>query len=196
MHKQSYLKIKHIVHINILLFICFACQDNSSTTPKPIAFLSLNYPKAQYLKTTEDINYQFEISDLSDFYVNANQWGKIVYPKLDAEIVLTYQPVENNLKTLIGDAEKTTYKHTIKADQIEVYPYEHLQNKVYARLFNLTGDVASPIQFQATDSIKHFLYGSLYFKTKPNYDSIQPAIDYLKKDIEHLIETIQWKEIE
>ena len=95
---------------------------------------------------------------------------------------------------LIKDAEKLTYKHTVKADHIEMHPFEDVEKKIYARLFTLTGDVASPIQFQVTDSIKNFIYGSLYFKTTPNYDSILPAIDYVKKDITHLIESLEWVE--
>jgi hypothetical protein len=35
-----------------------------------------------------------------------------------------------------------------------------------------------------TDSTSHFLTASLYlFYSKPNYDSIYPAIDYVKKDM-------------
>jgi len=188
------LKINHPSFYLLIIFTCFLCSCNNSTPiPKPSAFLKLTYPKPNYSTTTDTLSYRFELSDLADFYVDTQQWGKIIYPKVNAEIHLTYKGVDGNLTRLIGDAEKLTYKHTIKAGNIEVYPYEHVQNKVYARLFNLTGDVASPIQFQVTDSVKHFVYGSLYFNTKPNFDSIQPAISYLKKDIEHLIETIEWK---
>jgi hypothetical protein len=44
-----------------------------------------------------------------------------------------------------------------------------------------------------TDSSKNFLRGALYFDTKVANDSLAPAIAYMKKDIMHLINTLQWK---
>ena len=60
-------------------------------------------------------------------------------------------------------------------------------------LSEVKGNVASPAQFYVTDSVNHFLTGSLYFLAKPNYDSILPAADYLQKDIKRIMETVTWK---
>ena len=35
--------------------------------------------------------------------------------------------------------------------------------------------------------------GALYFNTKVANDSLAPAIDYMKKDIMQMINTLQWK---
>ena len=59
--------------------------------------------------------------------------------------------------------------------------------------YEVGGNAASQSQFYVTDSINHFLTGSLYFYAKPNYDSIYPAAEYLKKDIRQLMETINGK---
>lgn len=166
--------------------------SQTPTIPKPNAYLKLSYPNTGYKTTQQATSYQFEHSNQSNFRVNKQQWANIYYPKLKAEINITYHPINKNLTQLISDAEKLTYKHTLKADNIEVYPFENYDKKVYARLFTLSGDVASPLQFQITDSIKNFLYGSLYFNARPNYDSILPAIDYINKDIKHIIETLEW----
>ena len=87
-----------------------------------------------------------------------------------------------------------TQKHTIKADEISSTLYENKENKVYGMLYEIGGDAASQSQFYMTDSTKHFLSGSLYFYTKPNYDSIYPASEYLKRDIKHLIESLKWQD--
>ena len=34
-----------------------------------------------------------------------------------------------------------------------------------------------------------FVRGSLYFNNIPNQDSIQPVLDFIKQDIEHIFET-------
>ena len=67
------------------------------------------------------------------------------------------------------------------------------ERKVYGMFYEVGGNAASQSQFYVTDSINHFLTGSLYFYTKPNYDSILPAAHYLKNDIQKLMETITWK---
>ena len=62
--------------------------------------------------------------------------------------------------------------------------------------YEVGGNAASQSQFYVTDSMRHFLTGSLYFYAKPNYDSILPAAHYLQQDIKHIMETVQWQSIE
>ena len=172
-------------------FLFISCD--SDVIPKPNAYLNLNYPQAKYQDSYNQLPYHFKYSDQAILNVQNNLWSDLQYPKLKADINMTYQKVDNNLAELITDAEKLTYKHALKADNIEMYPYENRNKKIYAKLFEVSGDAASSIQFQATDSTKHFLSGALYFNVSPNYDSILPAINYIKKDIEKLIETLEWK---
>jgi len=103
-------------------------------------------------------------------------------------------PVNNNLRLLLKDAEKLTFKHMIKADDIQAVPYVNLHTKVYGKMFEVYGDAATQIQFHATDSVKNFMAGALYFYAKPNYDSLMPAVHFLKKDVIRLMETLKWKE--
>ena len=61
-------------------------------------------------------------------------------------------------------------------------------------MYEIKGNAASPFQFFATDSTKHFLRGSMYFNVYPNKDSLAPVFDFVQSDIKHLIETIKWKD--
>ena len=63
---------------------------------------------------------------------------------------------------------------------------------VYGRIYNIGGNAASSYQFYLTDSNKHFLRAALYFENKPNVDSMGIVIDFIKKDVDHLIETFEW----
>jgi gliding motility-associated lipoprotein GldD len=56
----------------------------------------------------------------------------------------------------------------------------------------IEGEVPSQFQFTMTDSSNNFLRGALYFDTKVQNDSLQPAIDYVKKDLMHMINTLEW----
>ena len=119
------------------------------------------------------------------------------YPSLKGVIYLTYKPVDDDvehLKILLRDAQSFTQEHTLKADEIIEQVYENKKHKVYGMFYEVGGNAASQSQFYVTDSVNHFLTGSLYFYAKPNYDSILPAAYYLQKDIQHIMETVQWKQ--
>ena len=85
------------------------------------------------------------------------------------------------------------FKHTLKAEQIIPKDFVNPEKRVFGSLYEITGNAASQIQFHITDSTNNFLKGSLYFYAKPNYDSILPAVAYIKEDILHLVETLEWK---
>ena len=60
-------------------------------------------------------------------------------------------------------------------------------------LFEVGGDAASTTQFYLTDKKKHFIRGALYFRTTPNADSLKPVVQFVRKDMEHMIQSFKWK---
>ena len=185
-------KIKLLILLIFFSFVGYSCDSDNLPKPKP--YLKLQYPESTYFKINSPCPYSFDISEISQINFKDNCWATIEYPKLKATIYITYREVDNNLNEILKEVEKLTYEHTIKADAIpNALPYENFDKKVFAKLYNVEGDVASNIQFMATDSVKNVLAGSLYFYAKPNYDSILPAIKYIEKDLIHLVESIEWK---
>lgn len=181
--------------VYIFITIIFAaCKDE--TLPKPKAFLALEYPPAEYSLIDIDCPYNFEKNNIARLKAakgNIPCWINLEYPLLDAAIFITYQKVHNNLDSLLMDAQKLPLQHTIKADFIEGDVYTNQEHKTYGMFYEIEGNAASQAQFYITDSIEHFMTGSLYFNQKPNFDSIMPAAAYLKKDIKHLMETLRWE---
>jgi gliding motility-associated lipoprotein GldD len=112
---------------------------------------------------------------------------------MKATLFLNYSPIKSNLDSLLNDAYKMPYKHISKAESIPEKVFINQANQAYGTLFSVVGNAASQYQFFLTDSTKHFLVGSVYFYAKPNYDSLYPAVNYLKKDIVHLMETLKWQ---
>ncbi|WP_417290591.1 gliding motility lipoprotein GldD [Corallibacter sp.] len=186
----------------ILLFsLCLSCGNNP--VPKPDAYLRLDYPEAEYQETNLNVPFTFEKNKLAENVVlkpvrGTEGYGiNLEYPSLKGTIYLTYKPIEDSvehLKTLLRDAQSFTQEHTLKADEIIEQIYENKKHKVYGMFYEVGGNAASQSQFYVTDSVNHFLTGSLYFYAKPNYDSILPAAYYLQKDIQHIMETVQWKQ--
>lgn len=193
--------MKYLGLIVIVCILCFSCGDE--TLPKPNAFLRLDYPQADYKKFDPGFPFIFEKNELSTEVKarilatdSASLGIDLIYPTLKGTIYLTYKKVgnsEDKLKSLLRDAQSFTQEHTQKADEIAEQIYTNKENNVYGMFYEVGGNAASQSQFYLTDSINHFLTGSLYFYAKPNYDSILPAANYLQKDIQHIMETVRWK---
>jgi len=177
----------------ILFFVVIIIGCSETPIPKPKAYLSLNYPSKNYKLTTEQVPYTFEVSTNTSVKKLPNKWLKIQYPALKASVDITYRPVKDNLIELLTEAEKLVFEHTLKADQIASNKFENTKNNVYGSMYDITGNSASQVQFHVTDSAKHFIKGSLFFYSKPNYDSILPAVAYIKEDMVRMMETMQWK---
>ena len=133
------------------------------------------------------------------YYFNEQQtnpcWINLKIPDFKATLHISYKEINSSeqIETFLHDSHDLSWKHTVKAAFIEEESLEDSVKKVYGRLYNIGGNAASSYQFYLTDSTKHFLRASLYFESKPNIDSLGVVIKHVKKDIEHLIYTFEWK---
>ena len=184
---------KTITFFALLLLLVFANSCKNDVLPKPASQLRLDYPVAKYASFSNHCPFEFEINENAIIKEDKNCGFSIHYPKMKATIYLTYKTVDNNLNDLLRDAQKLTYEHVIKADDILEQPYVNNDKKVYGMFYRVDGNAATNSLFYATDSIKHFVTGSVYFYAKPKFDSIMPAASYVKNDMQRLLETIKWK---
>lgn len=121
-------------------------------------------------------------------------WFNIVYPKQEAVLHCTYLPIDmNNLSKVIEDSYHLAYGHAVKADEIKQNLYVNEESKVSGIIYEIEGDVATPVQFFVTDSLRHFLRGSFYYSDKVNIDSVAPFTAMVKEDIQRMIESFFWK---
>ncbi|WP_333693187.1 gliding motility lipoprotein GldD [Flavobacterium sp.] len=182
---------KYLVLVGVV-FSVFGCKNE--IMPKPAAHLRLDYPVAQYFGFDSPCPFVFDFNSNTKVKVTDSCYVTIEYPKMKATVYLTYKPVTaTNLEELLKDAQKLTYKHVVKADDISEIPFLNRNHKVYGMFYQVGGNAATNTQFYATDSTKHFLSGSVYFYAKPNFDSIMPAASYIKDDMKTLMETLRWK---
>jgi gliding motility-associated lipoprotein GldD len=195
-------KIKHVFVIMLLAGGLLAC--NSDYTIKPRGYYRIALPKKSY-RTFEAPGYPYAFEypsygnitkDTSFFEARPENpyWINIDFPQLNGRIHISYKDVgKSSFDSLVNDAYTLAYKqHTNVATGIKPEPFSTASG-VEGVYFSLKGNTATANQFFVTDTVRHFLRGALYFDATPNEDSLRPVNEFLKKDLQHLINTIRWK---
>jgi gliding motility-associated lipoprotein GldD len=191
---------KRVVSILLtLLGVLFLSGCEKNYLPKPIGYNRLILPEAEYIQLPDSLPYTFEISKHAKLLhdtsaINERYWIEIYYPSLKSNVHITYKKITSQklLEEFLNDAYTLTAKHQIKASGINEIITKTAKGET-AVIAELEGEVPSQFQFTITDSTKNFLRGALYFNTKVQNDSLAPAIEYMKKDIMHMINTFEWR---
>ncbi|MCK4662180.1 MAG: gliding motility lipoprotein GldD [Bacteroidales bacterium] len=187
---------KYLLPIFTFFIITNSC--NRDYVPKPPGYLRIDFPEKKYIIYNTSCPYSFaypeyaKIEQDTDFNTEPC-WINIDFPQFNGKIHISYKTINNNINGYIEDSRKFVYKHTIRADAINEKIYSNNENNVHGILYDIKGNVASSVQFFMTDSTEHFIRGALYFNVRPNKDSLAPVINFIRKDIVKLIETLEWK---
>ena len=186
--------------LTFILALIAACHSENVTTPKPKGYFRINFPEKKY-QTFDDgcaftFSYPTYVDLVDDRDKNAQKcWKNLNFTQFNGILHLTYYDVFD-VKTyneMTENARSLAMKHTIKADAIDQKMINYPDKKVYGVFYAIEGNTASSVQFFLTDSTSRYLRGALYFNERPQYDSIQPVIKFIKQDIDKLIETFEWK---
>jgi len=193
-------------HFSFLISLIFFTSCEQTYTPKRQGYFRIDFPKERKLTTydCDDCPFTFEYPTYGTIQKDSNNvqelhehpcWFNVIFPEYKGKIYLSYTKIDatNPLDKLIKDSYKLTFKHTVKADYIDETPIKGKNLNVSGILYDVGGNAASGVQFYVTDSSKHFLRGSLYFYASPNADSIAPSVQYFRKDVEHIIESLNWR---
>uniref|UniRef100_UPI00040B934F gliding motility lipoprotein GldD n=1 Tax=Daejeonella oryzae TaxID=1122943 RepID=UPI00040B934F len=168
--------------------------------PKPRGFFKIDLPAKAYKTYQSDCAYSFDYpvyaQILPDKAADAKPcWVDIAYPQFNGRIHLSYQTIGSKkiFDELVEDARSFAFKHTVKATAIDEALISYPEKKVYGVYYSIDGNTASSVQFFLTDSTNHYLRGALYFNEQPRLDSIQPVLDFVKKDIDVMIKSFKWE---
>jgi len=168
------------------------------SVPRPAGYFRIDLPEKSYVRYETPCAYSIEYPDygkinLRPAVATDTCWMDLEFPAFRAKVHLTYFNLDGNLASLTEMSRELAYKHTIRADAIDERVWADDSARVYGILYDLKGNTASAVQFFVTDSTRHYLRGSLYFMAQPNEDSLMPVISFLREDIIHLIETLNWR---
>ena len=177
-----------------------ACGD--APVPRPYQYFRIGFPEKEYtaFDTTCPFTFQYpvysEIEPATDEGAGSCDFN-LFFPEYSARLHFTYRDVKGSpqrLYKLTEDAFKFVTKHNIKAQGYTPQLITQPARDVYGIVYDIEGDVASNLQFFVTDSTDHYLRGALYFRERPNMDSIAPVVQFIREDVDHLLETLRWRE--
>lgn len=187
----------------ILVVILFAQCRPHIPSPKPRGYFRVDFPEKKYQKFDVDtFPFSFEYPVYAQITRDSNlnkeadnpYWINVYIPSMDATIYLSYKEIKSNqtLEQLLNESFKMTEKHEVRADFIKTPPIT--TSKGYKGfLYVVGGNAASAYQFFITNEKTSAMRGSLYFNVSPNADSLAPMYDFLKKDLDVLIESFEFK---
>ncbi len=189
--------IRFLIPFGIFLLVS-SCKE--SYTPKPYGYFRIQLPEKKYARVGNDLPYSFELPSYAKIEIDSKKnaekyWINIQFPGFNSTIHISYKVINGNLAQIIEDSHNMAYKHSVKADAIKETGLYLADKKVFGLLYDIKGDAASSIQFTVTDSVKQFVRGALYFNSIPNKDSLVPVIQFIRKDVEHIMETFEWNKM-
>lgn len=182
----------------LALLMAVSCQSDHA--PLPRGYFRIDLPEKDYRDFDTIFPYRFSYpvyaQVIPDRRADAEPWwADIYFPEFKAIVHMSYKPVENEkaLNDYIEDSRSFVNRHIPKSTGFQEKIYANDEQQVFGVLFEIKGkEAATPIQFHLTDSLNHFLRGSLYFGVTPNNDSLAPVIDFITEDIMHMVETFEW----
>jgi gliding motility-associated lipoprotein GldD len=192
---------KALVSILPGLCLLIASCGGNDYSPKPRGYFKIDLPKKEYQSYKGECPFTFDYPVYANIVAdNARDakpcWKDVVFSGLNGRIHLSYQPISTKAQfnQLIEDSHTFVFKHTVKATAIDESIVSMPEKNVYGIYYTIDGNAASPVQFFLTDSTKNYVRGALYFNEQPRLDSIQPVLDFVKKDIDVMIRSFRWSD--
>ena len=173
-----------------------ACKEKRNYIPKPPTYLRVDLPPKDYITYSDsacaisfDLPSYFNVKKVASNTCNKD----IDLGPHNGSLHLSFIKMDTSLAAYIDYAIDKIDEHKVKATAILDSTFIQDDLGTYGTLFELQGNVASPFHFYLTDSTTIFLSGVVYFNTRPNYDSIRPVLNYVRKDLIRFMETAKWK---
>lgn len=182
----------------LLTVLASGCSDDA--IPKPRGYFRIDLPADSTSTVASNSPFTADIPVYAQLVKGAGKdntdgtvcWTDLVFPGQRASVHMTWRSIQGDLPELINDAHEFKAKHESMATRIKSEEVLRDSDRVFGSLFDVDGNVASPMVFYLTDSTSNFLYGALYFDVRPNSDSLAPVTERIRADVRRFAHTLRW----
>jgi gliding motility-associated lipoprotein GldD len=205
MELERYTPMRIVALLLVAMLFFAACGDSHDYSPKPRGYFRIALPQKAYRPYNSPYPFTFMYPAYAKMEQDSNpsrsKLQKMQYllnmqfPQLNGTLHLSYETITSKkvFDELVEDAHKLAFKHTVKATGIDEARISYPDRKVYGLYYTIDGNAASAVQFYLTDSTRHYIRGALYFNAQPQFDSIQPVLNFVKQDVDMMIKSFRWK---
>lgn len=179
----------------IFLLFLATCAEY---TPKPHGYPRIEFPEKKYETFENDCPFTFDKPAYSQMIADTGDhtekcWYNLYFPNFDATLHLSYKYFEKEaqLDSMMEDAYKLVFKHTIKAEEIDESEIATPSGNTGV-FYTLTGNTATPFNFFVSDQQHHYMRGAFYFNNHTERDSVMPVVDFIRDDVMLLIKTLKF----
>ena len=176
-----------------------SCEEAYVPYARPYGFPRLELPDSTSYVLFESVACPFTFEYPSSGRISRNQpdscWVDIAFPGFDGTLHVNSRHIPGSGMSLEAHQEehrRLIYNHSVKATRIVPAPVEYPAGKGVK--YEMTGEVGTPIQLffhnnEGTESV----IMSFYYQTAVENDSLAPVTDYMKGQIDHLMQSFRWK---
>ncbi len=183
-----------VLSVLVFFLIAMSCRKTEGM-PKPRAYPRIEYPERKYLDyLSADCPFTFQYPTYAQIsYKDEACWFDLFMPDFAAKIHCSYLSInkKEEFEDLVKDAFVIASRINERANYMEESRVKNEQ-EVNGLILQFSGPAASPIHFFLTDSTQHFFKAALYFDSKVQPDSLAPIVEFIRKDIDHMISTFNW----
>ena len=177
-------------YVPLYFLLFFSC--NETYLPKQKAYFAPSFETKQFILFSDNCENEFLINSLTEVNEISNCSYELIYENYKAKIFINF--VESDLKDINIQEffNKKLFENSKFADRFVESIYDSNDKKIFSKVYTFIGNAPSNIQFYITNNKNKFFTGSLYFNSKPNYDSLIPYIDYVGDDIKKMVDSFTW----
>lgn len=163
---------------------------------KPWGFSRMELPQNFGYKKFENTScpFTFQYPDFGTITRDNSDscWADISFPIFEAKWHISHHDIskQKDRQAHFEDFRKLVYKHVKKASAIADYPFENEKGK--GMRYELYGNVGAPVEIFFSND-KYTMTADFYLNTALKNDSLDPAIQFMKIEMDKMMESFQWK---
>lgn len=185
--------------LSTIILAGWGCTEEYVPFPRPYAFPRLELPTQVGYQTFDNESCPFTFEYPEGARIERNRadscWVDITFPDYDCTWHLNSRNIPGSGRPLAVHQEehrRLIFNHAIKASRIEPEPIEYPAGSGVK--YQVSGNVATPTQIFFHDSLgQEAMTFSFYYQTALKNDSLAPVTDFMRAQVEHMLQTFRWK---